>query len=70
MTSSALEFFSRNCKQELHQECYGGWTGLGIIATCNCRCHKKNGKELAVVESPETSTLTVILPSEEIQDDR
>jgi hypothetical protein len=71
MTSNALEFVSRGCKQGLHPECHQSWMGLGFTANCNCVCHRKNAKELAGVESPEASTFTIVQPSEEmLHDDR
>lgn len=59
MTSNALEFASRNCKQGLHPECHGTWTGLGFITSCNCVCHKNKDKALAGVEGPEANAFTV-----------
>lgn len=59
MTSNALEFVSRNCKQGLHPECQGIWTGLGFITSCNCVCHKNKDKALAGVEGPEANAFTV-----------
>lgn len=59
MTSNALEFASRNCKQGLHPECHGTWTGLGFITRCSCLCHKKSDKALAGVVGPEANAVAV-----------
>ncbi|MGH9981220.1 MAG: hypothetical protein ACRD6U_06680 [Nitrososphaeraceae archaeon] len=36
-----LEFNSKYCKNGIHPQCYGKWTGLGYEVICNCICHKK-----------------------------
>ena len=48
-----FDFISKQCKGELHQNCYGRWQGLGFEVICGCRCgHNRLGQTLASVEGP------------------
>lgn len=41
-TNVILEFMSRECKQNLHNECSSKWEGLGFEIICTCKCsHNK-----------------------------
>jgi len=36
-----LEFSSKSCKTNYHNQCSGKWQGLGFQILCNCECYKK-----------------------------
>ena len=36
-----LEFISKFCKIDNHNQCSGKWMGLGFTITCTCNCHKE-----------------------------
>jgi hypothetical protein len=36
-----LEFSSKSCKTNFHNQCSGQWKGFGFQIICNCECHKK-----------------------------
>ena len=38
--SNAIDFLSKDCKNNEHQKCYGNWVGLGFRVDCNCLCHQ------------------------------
>jgi hypothetical protein len=47
------DFVSRECKHNMHGECYGTWLGLGYEVICSCRCgHIKKYKALDKVGRP------------------
>lgn len=65
MTYTRLDFLSRYCKKEEHNECYGVWYGLGIEASCYCKCHGTEGERSeasASVEWPLTNAKAIELP--------
>ena len=39
--SNILFFYSKNCKINNHNNCYGSWIGFGFGFKCNCICHQK-----------------------------
>ena len=40
-----LDFVSRDCKNGIHQDCYGKWMGIGFEIICVCSCgHKIKGE--------------------------
>jgi len=52
--SYSLDFFSKECKNNYHNQCSSQWQGLGFQVYCNCECHKN--QMLGRVESlPNTS---------------
>src|SRR6476620_11165416 len=40
--SEVIDFLSKDCKNKVHQNCYGNWTGLGFKVNCCCLCHEKS----------------------------
>ena len=38
----SLDFLSKYCKNNSHNECSCRWSGLGFQIICYCGCHKKN----------------------------
>ena len=41
ITNDVLEFRSKHCKINYHNQCSGKWIGLGFTITCTCNCHKE-----------------------------
>ena len=67
--ATLLEFLSKQCKNDTHNDCCGIWQGLGLEVLCDCKCHKKKEQEaLAEVGGP-VSNATVSLTQEPTQDD-
>jgi hypothetical protein len=53
-----IEFESKNCKQEQHNNCSNKWIGLGFTVTCICNCHKEIDKKNIVLDGPGKSSNT------------
>jgi hypothetical protein len=57
----AIDFVSKQCKENIHSECSGRWVGLGFEFICSCECeHNKNGRVLERVEGPRANTTQII----------
>jgi hypothetical protein len=59
MQNSIVEFRSRDCKNNNHQNCAGSWNGFGFEVYCSCICHHKKGEVLESVGGPVTNTIHV-----------
>ena len=53
-----LEFCSKHCKKNSHNECSYEWLGFGFQIHCNCECHKNSDKKNIVLEGPYKSANT------------
>ena len=53
-----LEFSSKPCKIDYHNQCSGKWMGLGFTITCTCNCHKEIYKKNIVLDGPGKSSNT------------
>jgi hypothetical protein len=53
-----IEFQSKNCKQEQHNNCSNKWIGLGFTVTCTCNCHKEIYEKNIVLDGPGKSSNT------------
>ena len=55
--SIVIDFISKQCKENIHEECSGRWVGLGFEIICSCECkHNKNGLVLDQVGEPRANT--------------
>jgi hypothetical protein len=52
ITSTIIDFNSRECKGGFHYNCHGTWQGMGFEIICDCKCHKKNSEALEKVGKP------------------
>jgi hypothetical protein len=64
-----IDFCSKDCKEKMHQECCGSWSGLNTNIICNCVCHSKKLGGLAEVVEPEANATNKIEPSKEVTKD-
>jgi len=49
-SDTAIDFLSRECRNNFHKSCHGKWEGLGFEIICRCKCgHEKNGQALDLV---------------------
>jgi hypothetical protein len=62
LSSSILDFLSRHCKVNEHDDCFGRWQGLGLEIYCYCKCHDKKGDALTEVHEPETNAINRMQP--------
>ena len=53
-----LEFSSKPCKIDYHNQCSGKWIGLGFTITCTCNCHKEIYEKNIVLDGPSKSSNT------------
>jgi hypothetical protein len=69
-TSAAIDFLSKQCKNNEHIACCGLWEGLGFKVLCDCKCHKKKEQQQALAEvvGPETNAVEN-KPSLEVKQD-
>jgi len=70
-TAITIDFRSKDCKSNRHQNCASKWNGFGFQIICSCKCHNRKEEEqqaLAEVVGPETNA-TVSLTQEQTQDD-
>jgi len=58
---TSIDFTSRDCKTNEHQSCKSLWGGLGIIARCNCECHKRAAATVSDSSNKNPSRLGEIL---------
>jgi hypothetical protein len=56
---SRLDFLSRDCRNNDHNECSGLWRGLGLEVYCYCGCHSKE-EASASVERPVANAIANI----------
>ena len=54
-----LEFLSRDCKSDKHNECNNKWFGLGFKVLCRCDCHIRK-KALEEAPNPATNAAEII----------
>jgi hypothetical protein len=40
-STTALDFVSRDCRNETHNSCHGRWEGMGFEVICVCNCGHK-----------------------------
>jgi hypothetical protein len=52
MQNSIVEFRSKDCKNNNHQNCAGSWNGFGFEVYCSCDCHHKKEEALESVGGP------------------
>ncbi len=58
-SSTAIDFLSKQCKNDTHNGCYGRWQGLGFDVLCDCKCHKKKEQQaLEEVGGPVTNAIS------------
>ena len=62
MQNSIVEFRSKDCKNNNHQNCAGSWNGFGFEVYCSCYCHYKKGEALESVGGPEANTIQDVQP--------
>jgi hypothetical protein len=68
--TTAIDFLSKQCKNNEHIACCGLWEGLGFKVLCDCKCHRKKEQQaLAEVGAPVSNATTVSLTQEATQDD-
>jgi hypothetical protein len=68
--TTAIDFLSKQCKNNEHIACCGLWEGLGFKVLCDCKCHRKKEQQaLAEVGGPVSNATTVSLTQEATQDD-
>ena len=46
----AIDFRSKDCKSNRHQNCASKWNGFGFEIICSCECHKKKEQQHALAE--------------------
>src|SRR6478672_12944435 len=56
--SEVIDFLSKDCKNKVHQNCYGIWTGLGFKVNCCCLCHK-NSSDLNEQKEEDTQNFNL-----------
>jgi hypothetical protein len=57
MQNSVVEFRSKDCKNNNHQNCAGSWNGFGFEFYCSCNCHHKKEEALESVGGPVASAI-------------
>jgi hypothetical protein len=62
MQNSIVEFRSKDCKNNNHQNCASGWNGFGFEFYCSCYCHHKKEEALVSVGGPVTNALHDVQP--------
>jgi hypothetical protein len=62
MQNSIVEFRSRDCKNNNHQNCADSWNGFGFEVYCSCYCHHKKEEELESVGGPVANTIHDVQP--------
>ncbi|MFL6424686.1 MAG: hypothetical protein ACJ71G_19725 [Nitrososphaeraceae archaeon] len=67
MNYNSLDFLSRDCRKNYHNECSGIWHGLGLEVYCYCNCHSKEEKQQAStwVERPVANAFGSVKPTQE-----
>lgn len=55
---STIDFQSRYCKNEEHNNCSKKWKGLGFTVLCTCNCHIKLDEKNIVLDGPSKSSNT------------
>jgi hypothetical protein len=60
-----IDFCNKDCKENMHEKCYGSWYGLNTGIICNCMCHSKKLSGLVEVVEPEANTTSKTQPSKE-----
>lgn len=58
ITNDVLEFSSKHCKINYHNQCSGKWEGFGFTITCTCYCHNEINKKNIVLDGPRKSSNT------------
>ena len=58
ITNDVLEFSSKHCKINYHNQCSGKWIGLGFTIICTCNCHKEINEKNIVLDGPGKSSNT------------
>ena len=53
-----IDFRSKECKNNRHQNCASIWNGFGIEILCNCECHL-NKKRVVLDETPQSAANTL-----------
>lgn len=69
ITNAIINFISRDCKNDKHNDCCGIWQGLGLEVLCDCKCHKKKRTTGVSRGWRTTSNAIVSLTQEPTQDD-
>lgn len=61
MSESTLDFLSKNCQQDKHQDCGFKWSGLGFEVVCRCLCHSSKKLEaIEVTPNPATNAMETV----------
>jgi hypothetical protein len=55
-TTGTLEFVSRECKNNNHNQCRRKWQGLGFEVICSCKCNHFEKKVLEEAGRQESNT--------------
>jgi hypothetical protein len=57
MQNLVVEFWSKDCKNNNHQNCAGSWNGFGFEFYCSCNCHHKKEEALESVGGPVANAI-------------
>jgi hypothetical protein len=60
--NSIVEFKSKDCKSNNHQNCDSSWNGFGFEVYCSCDCHRKKGEALESVGGPVANAIHDVQP--------
>lgn len=66
---AVIDFLSRDCKYNEHNNCDNKWSGLGFEVICHCTCHKKKEQQALGKVGGPVSNATSSLSQEPTQDD-
>ena len=56
-----LEFSSKFCKKNNHNQCPGQWEGFGFQVYCNCECHRKLVLDKAILKNESSNENNAVL---------
>ena len=53
-----IDFRSKDCKSNRHQNCASKWNGFGFEIICSCECHESK-KGVVLDEAPQSAANTL-----------